>query len=113
MPTQVYNVKSKTITKEFSQFYNNFKVLVTNELPLKSLQSIISDLSKKGMSFAISKQPKKGYCIWREVLKNEHPISGGLPVYGEIVITDNKILNSRNFIEIWDKGKLIFKTNNN
>ena len=107
-----YDSRKKDMKSPYAKYYKLLTVPVTNVLSQKSLNSIIEDLSNKKVTFGLSKM-YGGFCIWREPNPDEYPIRNSsektFPIPGEIIVTDQKELSERDFVKIWNKGRLVFE----
>ena len=100
-----------TKKKRVDQYNRVIRVQVTKRIPKRATQSIIRQFIQQGLTFALS-QHESDYEIWREILPGDRPRvknrkDGMIPC--GIITEDDLDLDQRNFVCIWDQGKLVYK----
>jgi len=91
-------------------YKNQIRIPVTKRLSKKDMKSVIEDFQTKKLTFAVSKIGTE-FELWREVLSDDkfmEKTDNNIIIYSKnIKITDN-LLNSRKFICIWKRGKIVY-----
>ncbi|MGI6455698.1 MAG: hypothetical protein ACOX5R_08740 [bacterium] len=91
------------------RYHEIIRVQVSKRLPKKAIRSIVKDLANQQLTFAISQKDSE-YEVWREILPGDQPRvknrKDGMTLAGIIEI-DEKDLQERNFICIWEHGRLV------
>ena len=98
------------LPKKYSRYERNIRVIVTKRLSKKDISTIIRDFINKNMTFAVSEY-KSEFELWREILpgdlfKSRKSIHDGSP--GAVIETEEKVLNRRDFVCIWNRGMEVF-----
>lgn len=92
------------------KYDENIRVQVTKRLPKKEIYSIVQHFLKQGITFAVSRNDGE-YEVWRQILPGDEPRvknrKEGMTPSG-VIAQDKKDLEQRNFVCIWDEGKLVF-----
>jgi len=91
-----------------SIYDRDIRIIVSKRLAKKDLHSIIRDFIKQKLTFAISKVGKE-FEIWRGILDDDSKKSkqfGATP--SSIIEMSSNILSTRNFVCIWDHGRVVF-----
>lgn len=86
------------------------RVQVTKRLPKREIESIVNDFIAQSLTFAVS-QIDNEYEVWRQILPGDQPRiknrKEGMTMAG-VIEEDEKDLEERNFISIWEKGKQVY-----
>ncbi len=93
-----------------NKYDKEIRVQVTKRLPKREIQSVIHDFEGQHLTFAVS-QIDSDYEIWRQILPGDEPRiknrKEGMTPAG-VIEEDDEDLAQRNFVCIWEQGKLVF-----
>lgn len=96
--------------KSRDEYKEQIKVQVTKRLPKKEIRSIVRQFIEQGLTFAVSRHDSE-YEVWREIFPDDEPRvknrKDGMTPAG-VIAQDKKDLEQRNFICIWERGKVVF-----
>ncbi len=96
--------------KTLNEYETQIKVQVTKRLPKKELRGVISQFINQGLTFAVSRHESE-FEVWREVFPDDEPRiknrKDGMTPAG-VISEDEKDLDQRNFICIWENGEIVF-----
>lgn len=100
------------LVKSRDEYKDQIRVQVTKRLPKKEIRSIVRQFIEQGLTFAVSRHDTE-YEVWREVFPDDEPRvknrKDGMTPAG-VIAQDLKDLEQRNFICIWEKGKVVYGT---
>jgi len=104
----------KKMQELLKTFKKQIRVQVSKSLRKKEALSILNDFNRKKITCALSKGTEGRYTVWRQSLNGDLPLPTGYRRHGgvihdEVIETDPEILAARNFIAIWQDGKLAYK----
>ena len=74
------------------------------------MKSVIEDFQTKKLTFAVSKIGTE-FELWREVLSDDkfmEKTDNNIIIYSKNIKIADKLLNSRKFICIWKRGKIVY-----
>lgn len=98
------------VVKPRDDYQEQIKVQVTKRLPKKEIRSIVRQFIDQKITFAVSRHDSE-YEVWREVFPDDEPRvknrKDGMTPSG-VIAQDEKDLEQRNFICIWEKGMIVY-----